>query len=101
MEKYMFKSRRNVFLYFLFIFINFKIIKSSIEIQRLKLGLKNKIIILLGDQTIYEIKTNYLHLKLTLNDFNNVQDIQIVDKIISDSPTVKKCAHSSKFCQSK
>ena len=101
MISYMIKIKRYLFLYLLLSIIFLNLIKSSTEATRLKIGLKNKIIYLLGNQTIYEIKTNYLHLKFDLYNFDNVKEIQIVDKIMADSPTVKKCAYSSKFCQSK
>ena len=98
---YMFKVRQYLFIYILLIIKGFHVINSSNNITRLKIGLENEKIILSNNQTIYEIKTNYLHLKLIINNFENIGASQIVDKIISDSPSVKKCSYTSNFCQSK
>ena len=72
----------------------------SNNITKLKIGLKNQKVFLSSNQTLYEIKTNYLHLKLFLNNFSNIKETQISDKIISSSPSVKKCAYQSNICQS-
>ena len=98
---FMFKIRKKLFIYLLLIIQSFIIINSSNNITILKIGLQNHKIILSENQTIYEIKTNYLHLKLILNNFENIKESQIVDKIISDSPSVEKCAYASNFCQRK
>ena len=98
---YMFKVRQYLFIYILLIIKGFHVINSSNNITRLKIGLENEKIILSDNQTIYEIKTNYLHLKLIINNFENIGASQIVDKIISDSPSVLKCSYTSNFCQSK
>ena len=97
----MIKVKNYLFIYILLIIKGFHVINSSNNITRLKIGLQNENIILSDNQTIYEIKTNYLHLKILINNFENIGESQIVDKIISDSPSVGKCAYTSNFCQSK
>jgi len=97
----MLKHKKNLFIYILLVIICFTIIKCKNQITDLKIGLKNKEINFVQNQTIYKIKTNYLHLKITLNNFKNIKTSQISDKINTDSPTVKKCSYLSNFCQSK
>ena len=98
---YMLKVSKYLFIYILLIIKGFHIINSTNNITRLKIGLHNENIIFSDNQTIYEIKTNYLHLKLIINNFENIGASQIADKIISDSPSVGKCSYTSNFCQSK
>ena len=88
------------FTLFSYIFLLLAQLISSNNITQLKLGLKNQKIFLSDNQTIFEIKTNYLHIKLSLNNFNNILETQISDKIISGSPSVKKCSYSGNICQS-
>ena len=97
----MLKHKKNLFIYILLVIICFTIIKCKNQITDLKIGLKNKEINFVQNQTIYKIKTNYLHLKIALNNFKNIKTSQISDKINTDSPTVKKCSYLSNFCQSK
>lgn len=73
---------------------------SPYNITRLKIGIQNEKIFLSENETIYEIKTNYLHLKLIINTFENIEKTQISNKLASGSPTVKKCSSLSDFCQS-
>ena len=91
------KIGKSLFLYIILMMI--EIIISN-NITKLKIGLKNQKVFLSFNQTLYEIKTNYLHLKLFLNNFSNIKETQISDKIMSGSPSVKKCAYSSNICQS-
>ncbi len=97
----MFKIKKNLFRCFILLMICFTIIKALNKITNLKIGLENQEIIVFENQTIYEIKTNYLHLKITINNFENIKISQIADKIISDSPSAQKCSYSCDFCQSK
>lgn len=94
---YMLKEANILFKFILLIIMRFI---SPYNITRLKIGIQNEKIFLSENQTIYEIKTNYLHLKLTINNFQNIKETQISDKLISGSPKVKKCSPASNFCQS-
>ena len=97
----MLKHKKNLYIYLFLIVICFTIIKCKNQITDLKIGLINKEINFVQNQTIYKIKTNYLQLKTTLNNFENIKTSQISDKINTDSPTVKKCSYLSNICQSK
>ena len=91
----------NLFLYLFASFIMILINNiSCIEITQLKIGLKSKKIIFSENQTIYQIKTNYFHLKLTINNFENIKKAQISDTIISNSSFIRRCSPSSNICQS-
>ena len=104
-EKYMIKSKEYyLFRYLFLIGIHFNGINPLDENSiRLKIGLKNQKVFLPDNNNpaIYEIKTNYLHLKLLINNFNNIKTSQISDKILSQTISVNKCSYSSNFCQSK
>ena len=84
-----------------YIIINIISFILSVEITKLKIGLKNQKIFLSENTTRYEIKTNYLHLKIIINNFDNIIYSQIADKIVLDPTLVRKCSYSSYFCQSK
>ena len=97
----MYKTRINIFFYlFLLSIMNFINNISCIEITKLKIGLKSKKINFSENQSIYQIKTNYFHLKLTINNFENINRLQISDVIIKDSPIIRRCPPSSNICQS-
>ena len=84
-----------------YIIINIISFILSVEITKLKIGLKNQKIFLSENTTRYEIKTNYLHLKIIVNNFDNIIFSQIADKIVLEPTLVRKCSYSSYFCQSK
>ena len=84
-----------------YIIINIISFILSVEITKLKIGLKNQKIFLSENTTRYEIKTNYLHLKIIINNFDNIIFSQIADKIVLEPTLVRKCSYSSYFCQSK
>ena len=91
----------NSFLYlFLLSIMNFINNISCIEIAQLKIGLKSKKITFSENQSIYLIKTNYFHLKLTINNFENIKRLQIADIITTDSPIIRRCLPSNNICQS-
>lgn len=98
---YMSKFRNQLSLFSLLIIKCFIVINSLNEVKRLKIGLQNKQIIFYENQTIYEIKTNFLYLTIKINNFENINRSQIADKIISDSPSVGRCSYTSNICQSK
>ena len=83
-----------------YIIINIISFISPVEITKLKIGLKNQKIFLSENTTRYEIKTNYLHLKIIINNFDNIIYSQIADKIVLDPTLVRKCSYSSYICQS-
>ena len=85
---------------FAYIIINLISFISPVEITKLKIGLKNQKIFLSENTTRYEVKTNYLHLKIIVNNFDNIIYSQIADKIVLDPTLVRKCSYSSYFCQS-
>ena len=85
---------------FAYIIINIISFISPFEITKLKIGLKNQKIFLSENTTRYEIKTNYLHLKIIINNFDNIIYSQIADKIVLDPTLVRKCSYSSYICQS-
>ena len=85
---------------FAYIIINIISFISPVEITKLKIGLKNEKIFLSENTTRYEIKTNYLHLKIIINNFDNIIYSQIADKIVLDPTLVRKCSYSSYICQS-
>ena len=84
-----------------YIIINIISFILSVEITKLKIGIKNQKIFLSENTTRYEIKTNYLHLKIIVNNFDNIIFSQIADKIVLEPTLVRKCSYSSYFCQSK
>ncbi len=91
----------NLLIYlFLLSIMNFINNITCIEITQLKIGLKSKKINFSENQSIYQIKTNYFHLKLTINNFENIKRLQISDAIITDSPIKRRCPPSSNICQS-
>ena len=91
----------NLFLYlFLLSIMNFINNISCIEIEQLKIGLNSKKITFSEYQSIYLIKTNYFHLKLTINNFENIKRLLISDIIRTDSPIIRRCLPSSNICQS-
>lgn len=91
----------NIFLYILGIYImNFINNISCVEITQLKIGLKSKKNTFSENQSIYQIKTNYFHLKLTINNFENIKRLQISDAILTNSPIIRRCPPSSNICQS-
>lgn len=96
----MLKININLIIYLFLIFIYYIKSQSEPEITRLKIGLKNSKIIYVN-QTIYEIKTNYLHLKLTINNFENIKRVLIADDIFQITPSKVKCPPSSNICQGK
>jgi hypothetical protein len=96
----MYKTRMNLFLYlFLLSIMNFINNISCIEIAQLKIGLKSKKITFSEKQSIFLIKTNYFHLKLTINNFENIKRLLISDIIRTDSPIIRRCLPSSNICQ--
>ena len=96
----MFKFEKNLFRYLIILILSFTIIKALNKVTNLKIGLENEEIIFYENQTIYEIKTNYLHLKIIVNNFDNIIYSQIADKIVLDPTLVRKCSYSSYICQS-
>ena len=85
---------------FTYIFLILISLISPDEITKLKIGLKNQRIVLSENTTRYEIKTNYLHLKIIINNFENIIYSQIADKMVLDPTLVRKCSYTSYFCQS-
>lgn len=70
---------------------------------QLKIGLKNKTIEFSGIAAqLFLIKTNYKHLSIHLNNFVNVECIQLSDKV--NLTAIKemeyKCASNATICQS-
>ena len=97
----MYITRMNLFFYlFLLSAMNFINKNSCIEITQLKIGLKSKKINFSENRSIYQIKTNYFHLKLIINNFENINRLQISDAIITDSLIKRRCPSSSNICQS-
>ncbi len=63
-------------------------------------GSENKIIDIKSDCEQYQIKTNYKHIQLKIEDIKNLDRVLITDKPL-DTCNVKDCKEDSNICQSK
>ena len=84
MKKYFFELYKNLFLYLLLI-IPFGYINSLQNITLLHIGIKNKFIEFTEKKTIFRINTNFLYLNISVNNFNNVEKVKIVEQIFPES----------------
>ena len=84
MKKYFFELYKNLFLYLLLI-IPFGYINSLQNITLLHIGIKNKFIEFTENKTIFRINTNFLYLNISVNNFNNVEKVKIVEQIFPES----------------
>ena len=84
MKKYFFELYKNLFLYLLLI-IPFGYINSLQNITLLHIGINNKFIEFTENKTIFRINTNFLYLNISVNNFNNVEKVKIVEQIFPES----------------
>ena len=94
MKKYFFELYKNLFLYLLLI-IPFGYINSLQNITLLHIGIKNKFIEFTENKTIFRINTNFLYLNISVNNFNNVEKVKIVEQIFPESNSNYKYLNSN------
>ena len=94
MKKYFFELYKNLFLYLLLI-IPFGYINSLQNITLLHVGIKNKFIEFTENKTIFRINTNFLYLNISVNNFNNVEKVKIVEQIFPESNSNYKYLNSN------
>ena len=94
MKKYFFELYKNFFLNLLLI-IPFGYINSLQNITLLHIGIKNKFIEFTENKTIFRINTNFLYLNISVNNFNNVEKVKIVEQIFPESNSNYKYLNSN------
>ena len=77
---------------------------SLLPITRLKIGIKDLVLTSNESCAIYEIRTNYKHLQIIIDNITNIKLIQISDKIplqgnSNECPT-NICSPQNNICQS-
>ena len=83
--------------YLLLIFIG--CINSLSDITLLKLGTKNKLIKFKENISIYKLKTNYLNLNISINNFINITRSKISEQFNPETLLMKNCSNSNNtFC---
>ena len=98
MKKQIFKLSTNYILYIILI-IPFVHTYSLSNVTQLKIGIKNRIIKVEENQTIYKINTNYLNLNISIKDLRDIVYVKISD--FSDNLEREfnnNCPNSSKYC---
>ena len=76
---------------------SFVSINSIIDDTNLKIGIKNKYIEIIENQTIYRINTNYFYLNIALVNLKNITNIIITDKIIPKLSPFNNISYSNPF----
>ena len=83
--------------YLIIIFIGY--INSLSDITLLKLGIKNKLIKFKENISIYKLKTNYLNLNISINNFINITRSKISEQFNQETLLMKNCSISNNtFC---
>ncbi len=81
-------------------FLIFCVISTYCEAPKtIIVGSENKIININSDCEQYEIKTNYKHIQLKIEEIKNLDRVLITDKPL-DSCNIKDCREDSNICQS-
>lgn len=97
-------KKYKIFFSFFILFFNINPIISQYKSKRLKIGIKDFFITSNEPCSIFEIRTNYKHLQIIIDNINNIKLIQISDKLPSQENSnecpVNICSPLNNICQS-